>query len=235
MIYTKEAISKLRIIYGDNVEYIGDGIILCKGRDSEESTFIFEYENEVFAWKNARFESFKLADQNYTLITSDDESMLVKKSDTQAQGRIILRLRGKFKRMYLTYGNLYLVSQYSKDTNRSLIEADRKGPKITFETLRKINCASDVKIKDGDTVEYRLVWYSVREDFEGVVYDTDIKWIGKVVSGLCMAVSIRPIVDGKVAERAVVCSNKLVSYKSVIESNNWLAYKANRELRRDRN
>ena len=223
MIYTKEAISKLRIIYGDNVEYIGDGIILCKGRDSEESTFIFEYENEVFAWKNARFESFKLADQNYTLITS------------QAQGRIILRLRGKFKRMYLTYGNLYLVSQYSKDTNRSLIEADRKGPKITFETLRKINCASDVKIKDGDTVEYRLVWYSVTEDFEGVVYDTDIKWIGKVVSGLCMAVSIRPIVDGKVAERAVVCSNKLVSYKSVIESNNWLAYKANRELRRDRN
>lgn len=235
MIYTKEAISKLKIIYGDSIEYIGDGIILCKERDSEESTFIFEYENEVFAWKNARFESFKLADQNYTLITSDNESMLVKKSDTQAQGKIILRLRGKFKRMYLTYGNLYLVSQYSKDTDRSLIEADRKGPKITFETLRRINCASDVKIKDGDTVEYRLVWYSVTEDFEGVVYDTDIKWIGKVVSGFCMAVSIRPIVDGKVAERAVVCSNKLVSYKSVIESNNWLAYKANRELRRNRN
>lgn len=89
MIYTKEAISKLRIIYGDNIEYIGDGIILCKERDSEESTFIFEYENEVFAWKNARFESFKLADQNYTLISSDDESMLVEKSDTQTQGKII--------------------------------------------------------------------------------------------------------------------------------------------------
>lgn len=227
----KELELKLRVIYGDKVEHLHDGIFKCRtiDKDGEESIItIIEGVDTIYHENSVRFIQSPyelLRNEGMILVSTDNEQLILKLNKTG--NKVVFRLKGKGWQSS-TRGSIYFTK---KITSGDEDDTEKYGKEIGLDTLKLLDCDGEVEVKK-DLTLYRLICYNISKN--KVFWDTTISGIKFKREGFIWLTLIDPVYDGKTRGTLSInaSSGELQSYKRIQIANARFKAKVERSLNR---